>query len=125
MSSASLVRNCDCVMLIVANRSGSDVAPRGIQTTRSHSIPRSLIPGWSKSFRKGLADQAHSHRRHCRVQPVADPFVLFHIGSFFVVARPTCFLFFASRLQGAVAGVTNSKDEFSWIVLCNVRDRKS
>src|ERR1700720_541612 len=63
MSSASLVRDCDCVMLIVADRSECDAAPRG-SDYRSHSFPRSLIPRWSKSFGKGLPEQARDHRRH-------------------------------------------------------------
>ncbi len=64
------------------------------QTTRSHSIPRSLIPKQLKSFSEE---------------------------SGFFLSRLTNFVFFPHLVQAAVAGVTNSNDEVSWIVLCNVR----
>src|SRR6266852_4998258 len=124
MSSASLVRKWDCVMLIVANRSGSDVAPRGIQTTRRHSMQRSLIPRWSKSFRKGPADQARVHRRHsCRTW-CTSPFVLLDIGVvFFLVAPPTHFLFFPSPTsrRGCRSHQLERRSKLDRLVQCPVQ----
>jgi hypothetical protein len=76
-----------------------------------------------KKFQEGTCRPSSRSSEAFLPNLVQISFVLLNIEVFFfLVARPTHFLFFLPhRPQGEVAEVTNSKDEVSWIVLCNVR----
>src|SRR5260370_41650528 len=103
MSSVSLVRNCDCVMLIVANRSGCDVVPRGPDYPKCLN-PEDYDSQAVKKFQEGTRRQrSRSPRTQTCLAGVHISLVLLHIGVVFSWA-PTnsfsvfCLTYFTLRL---------------------------
>ena len=77
-----------------------------------------------KKFQEGTRRPSSRSSEALLPNLVQISFVLLNIEVFFSDSATYAFpVFSPHRPHGAVAGGTNSKDEVSWIVLCNVRNK--